>query len=256
MAPSSSKAVQEAARKSLPWNQLSQADRRLAHYMVRNTSVFRRMPTRVIRCRPDVFTLLAQRPEVVASIWNVMGVSQLQVTRVSNSSFRAADQAGTQGAVRVLHANWGADARNEMLVYAEGVYEAKPLPRPIKARSLLYLRSASTVEENGETYVTARLDSFIHFERASANFIAKTLQPLLHRTADHNFVETMKFVSTFSRTTEQNPSGVARLAGRLKNIDAGARAELVSLCRRTGDGLQAQTPPAPVVRVARGQSPR
>ncbi len=226
----SSKVAQEAARQSIPWNKLSAQDRRIAHYVVRDHSVFRRMPTRVIRCEPEVFTFLAQRPEVVAGVWNVMGVSGLEVTRTGKDRFQATDNAGTKGALRVLHAEWGPDARHRVVLFAEGVYEAKPLPRPIKARSLLVLQSASLEETDGKTYVTARLDSFIRFEQASAEFIARTLQPLINRTADHNFSETMKFVSTFSQTRDRNPQGMARLAGRLENVGEDVRHEMVALC--------------------------
>ena len=36
----SSKVAQEAARQSIPWNKLSAQDRRIAHYVVRDHSVF------------------------------------------------------------------------------------------------------------------------------------------------------------------------------------------------------------------------
>lgn len=232
----SSTAAEQAARQSIPWKALSHQDRRLAYYVVRDHSVFRRMPTRVIPCHPDVFTFLAKNPEVVSGVWNVMGISKLQITRLGEGQYRAVDNAGTQGAMRVLHADWGPEARNRIVIYAEGVYEAKPLPNPIKARSLLVLQSASTTGADGEPYVTTRLDSFIRFERATADFVAKTLQPLINKTADHNFAETMKFVSTFSQTRDRNPEGMARLAGRLDNVGDDVRSELVTLCRKSKDG--------------------
>lgn len=232
---SSDAVAKDAARKAIPWNRLSNKDRRIAHFIVRNQSVFRRMPTRVVRCEPEMFTFLAKRPEVVSGIWNVMGVSQLEVTRTSPTTFRATDNAGTQGALRVLHQDWQPRGRSRVVLYAEGVYEAKPLPRPIKAHSLLVLHSASGADEAGEPAVTAQLDSFIYFERAAADLVAKTISPLINRTADHNFVETMNFVSTFSQTAKRNPAGVARLAGRLENVDEGVRTELVELCRHSAD---------------------
>ncbi|MEM6799069.1 MAG: hypothetical protein AAF589_06100 [Planctomycetota bacterium] len=243
----SSRAAEAAASRSIPWNKLANQDRRIVQYVVRNNSVFRRMPTRVIRCEPEVFTFLVQRPEVVAGVWNVMGVSKLEVERTGEGRFRATDNAGTQGALRVLHSDSGLDANHSLVLYAEGVYEAKPLPRPIKARSILVLQSASTVHTDGQPYVTARLDSFIRFEQASADLIARTLQPLLNRTADHNFTETMKFVSTFSQTRDRNPEGVARLAGRLENVDEEVRAELITLCRATQPANRQASRPAPLL---------
>ncbi|MEM8865419.1 MAG: hypothetical protein AAGF31_07715 [Planctomycetota bacterium] len=227
---SSDPMAEAAAKKGIPWNKLSQKNRRIAHYIVRNNSVFRRMPTQTIECDPEVFTFLAQRPEIVTGVWNVMGVSPLEVRRISPTTFRAADNAGTEGALRVLHADWGPDAKHRVVLYAEGVYEAKPLPRPIRAHSLLVLQSAAGTNADGTPMVTARLDSFIHFERAAADLVAKTISPLITNTADHNFVETMNFVSTFSQTTQRNPRGIARLAGRLENLDEQVRGELIQLC--------------------------
>lgn len=247
-------AARDAARKAIPWNQLGAKDRRIAHYLVRNHSVFRRMPTQTIECRSDIFTFLAQRPEVVTGVWNVMGVSQLEVVRTGPGKFRAVDHAGTSGVLRQLHADWGdgdgsAAPRQTVVFYAQGVYEAKPLPRPIKAHSLLVLHSASQADADGVPRVTARLDSFIHFERATADLVARTLSPLITRTADHNFVETMNFISTFSRTTDRNPAGVARLARRLEKLDDGVRGELLLLCQTSAER-------GPRVSLVGGESPR
>lgn len=228
-AASSSKAAEEAARRAIPWSLLSQQDRRTTQYITRNVSVYRRLPTRTIDCSPESFTFLAQRPEVVASIWNVMGVSNLQLTRTSPTTFSATDTAGTQGMLRIMHADWGQNAKNRVVIYAEGIYEAKPLPRPIKAKSILLLRSGGGEGEHAGR-VTSRLDSFVYFDRTAADLVAKTLQPLINRTADHNFVETMKFVSTFSQTAERNPAGVAKLADRLSGVDPQVRGELVTFC--------------------------
>lgn len=229
-AASSSKGAEDSARKAIPWNMLNQQDRRATQYIVRNASVYRRLPTRTIDCSPESFTFLAQRPEVVASIWNVMGVSNLKLKRTSANTFHATDRAGTQGMLRIMHADWGPNAKNRVLVYAEGTYEAKPLPRPIQARSILLLRSGGG-EGRHAGKVTSRLDSFIYFDRTAADLVAKTIQPLINRTADHNFVETMNFVSTFSQTAERNPAGVAKLADRLEGVDPQVRGELVTFCR-------------------------
>ncbi|MEN1680888.1 MAG: hypothetical protein AAGJ46_14970 [Planctomycetota bacterium] len=232
----SSEAAKEAARRSIPWGKLGPQDQRTARFLVRNHSVYRRLPTTSVRCEPEVFTFLAQRPEVVAGIWQLMGVSRLEVDRTSATTFDAVDHAGTRGALRVMHADWSDDdAQNRVVLFAEGLYEAAPLPRPIRAHSLLVLHSSSTTDHAGRPVVTARLDTFIRFERATADLIAKTLQPLIHRTADHNFVETMKFASTFSQTAKQNPDGLARLATKIEGIDQPTRDGLIRLCHATGE---------------------
>ena len=65
--------------------------------------------------------------------------------------------------------------------------------------------------------------------------IAKTVQPWINKTADQNLIETLTFVSNFSRTAEKNPQGMKRLASRLNTLDEPTRNQLVNLCFRTAE---------------------
>lgn len=230
---STSDTARNDAVRAIPWKELDPEDRRLAEGVVRNTSIYRRMPTRVIDCDPDMFTMLCRRPEVVVNLWNVMGVSQMRLDRLSATDFRAQDPLGTEGKLRVIHSKYTPGAQNRLVIYVEGSCKSAPLPTPIEAKCLLLLRSGSTVETNGRPYVAARMDSFVVFERLAAELVAKTIQPIVGATADQNFSETMKFLSTFSRTAERNPEGVINLTPRLTRVDNAARGELVDQCRAT-----------------------
>jgi hypothetical protein len=65
--------------------------------------------------------------------------------------------------------------------------------------------------------------------------VAKTVQPWISKIADRNFIETLSFVSNFSRTAEKNPQGMQRLATRLASLDEPTRNELVAVCFRTAE---------------------
>jgi len=189
------------------------------------------MPTEVIDCDPEVFNFLGQNPEVVTELWKKMGVCQLELERTGPKTFRATDSTGATGTMQLLCDKWSDGARNSVLIYAEGSYSGPPFPREVTARTILLLRSGSVVETNGRPYVTARLDSFILVDRLGAELVAKSVQPLIAKTADHNFVETMKFVGTFSDTAEKNPSGMQRLAGRLENLPAQTQTTMAQVCQ-------------------------
>jgi hypothetical protein len=254
-AATSDREAMEEARQEIPWNKLSLQDQRMTQYVVRKASLFRRAPTHVFDCDPQVFNFLSQHPEVVVNVWNLMGVSKLSLQRTSPVTFRAADQAGTEGALRILHSQYEPNASNKLLVFAEGNYQAGPMPEPIRAHCVLLLRSASRKESNGRTYVTARLDSFLRFEKTGVDLVAKTLRPLLVKAADNNFTETMKFVSTFSRTAEQRPDGIVNLADRLENVDAETRVELATICQQVAARQTASTTGDTGIRLVRLQSP-
>ncbi|WP_146565039.1 hypothetical protein [Posidoniimonas corsicana] len=252
---SSSRDVMEQARGEIPWAKLSRQDQRLTQYVVRKASLFRRSPTHAFDCDPQVFNFLSQHPEVVVNVWNLMGVSKLSLTRHAEDRFHAEDGAGAEGALRVMHADYQPDSRNTVVVFADGQYQAGPMPEPIDAHCVLVLRSASRRESDGRDYVTARLDSFVRFEHVGTELIAKTLKPLLVKSADHNFTETMKFVSTFSRTAEQRPDGLLNLAQRLDKVDDKTREELAVLCRETAARHASVDPAAGPIRLARLQQP-
>jgi hypothetical protein len=231
----SSRAARDEAMRAIPWRQIPPEHRGAAQYIVKNASIYRKLPTRVIDCDPDMFNFLLQHPEVVIDVWRVMGISQVTLQRLSDGNYRCSDNAGTTGTVRFLFSQWGAGAQNLAVVLADGRYEGKPFVTPLKARSIIVLRSGSVRETNGRHYVTVRVDSFVRIEQMGVELVAKTVQPWISKTADRNFIETLSFVSNFSRTAEKNPQGMQRLATRLASIDEPTRKELVALCFRTAE---------------------
>jgi hypothetical protein len=229
----SNRAARDEAVRTIPWRQMSPQSRNAAKIIVDNTSIYRRLPTRIIDCDPDLFTFLIQHPEVVIDVWRVMGISQVALNRMPNGVYRGTDGAGTTGTVRFLHSDWGQNANNVAVICADGAYEGKPFVTPLKAQSLFLLRSGAIQETNGRHYVTVRIDSFVRLEQVGVELVAKTIQPWISKTADQNFIDTLTFVSNFSRTAERNPGGMQRLASQLPTIDEPTRNELVTLSYRT-----------------------
>ena len=228
----SQRSAREEAIRSIPWKRLAEPQRRKLQYIVQNASMYRRLPTRVIDCDPDLFSFLLRHPEVVVDVWQMMGVSKVTLQRVSDQAYQGNDGAGTTGNVCYLYADWGPEARNLAVVYGDGAYEGKPFLKPLRAQSVIVLQSGAVQETNGRNYVTVRVDSFVHIEQMGIELVAKTVQPWINKTADQNFIETLGFVSTFSQTAEKNPQGMQRLAARLRNVDAPTRDEMVQLCYR------------------------
>lgn len=239
MAATGGRAARDEAMRSIPWQDLDNTERRAVEYIVRNATIYRRMPTRVIDCDPQVFNFLGQHPEVVTELWKMMGVANLDLQKIGPDLYRAKDDAGTSGTMKFLSTSWNDNAQNTVLVICEGTYHGTPLPTDVTARSVLLLRSGSMVETNGRPYVTARLDSFVLVDRWGVEMVAKTLKPLLINTADHNFTETMKFVGTFSKTAESNPAGMQRLADRLQKLDEPTRQGMARVCAATAARYQA-----------------
>ncbi|MCC7476413.1 MAG: hypothetical protein IT425_13545 [Pirellulales bacterium] len=231
----SSRAARAEAVRRIPWQQMSPSARQTTQQILNNASIFRRLPRRVIDCEPELFTFLMQHPEVVIDVWRIMGITQVSLEKRGNGAYLGTDGAGTNGTVQFLFSNWGPNANNVAVVQAAGAYTGPPFVVPLKAKSIMVARSHALRETNGRYYITVEIDSFVEVEQLGVEIIAKTVQPWINKTADLNTIETLTFVSNFSRTAEKNPQGMQRLASRLGGVDETTRKQLIALCYRTAE---------------------
>lgn len=214
----SSRAARREAANAIPLAKFTPDDRRLVQSIVENASLYRRLPTEVVRCDPRLFSLFMQHPQTVVNIWEIMGISKVRMKRIGQDSFQSTDGNGTHGTVRILECICDDQAQNRAVVLASGTYEGPSVTGRIHADCVVVVRSGSTRDEDGIAFVTARSDVFIYLEQKGVDLVARTLQPLLVRVADRNFEQTMDFVSSFSEAAAKNPYGVARLATRLDQV--------------------------------------
>jgi hypothetical protein len=197
--------------------------------VLQETSIFRRLPTQVVDCQPAMFTFMAKNPEVLVQIWRELGITKVELDRIDGNTFRMSDAAGTTGRLTIVEQTCEPDAQNRFVMLADGGYEGKPFSKPVNAQCVILLRSGSVVEHDGRTYVAARLDSFIHIDRASLEVFAKVVQPLVGRIADRNFSDTITFVGGFSQAAETQPARIKHLAESLENVSVGRQRELAKI---------------------------
>jgi hypothetical protein len=226
---STSDDAREQARRSIPLAKVDAAYREPVSAVLANPTLFRRLPTNVVDCRPELFTFLAQNPEVLVEIWRRLGVSGVELTRLDEKTYRICDGAGTTGKLVVVEQTCDAAAQNRIVMFAEGSYDGKPFQRPISAQCVLVLTSGSTKETNGRQFVASRLDSFIKLDRMSLELVAKAVHPFVGQTADRNFADTLSFVSNLSYTAEKRPESIVRLAAEVENVDQPRRQALTKL---------------------------
>jgi hypothetical protein len=234
VASTSAEARQEA-RRAIPLAKVDPKYRTAVRDVLADPSLFRRLPTSVVDCQPEMLTFLAQNPEVLVEIWRHLGVSQVELLRMGENTYHISDGAGTTGNLFVVEQNCDAAAQNRIVMYAEGSYEGKPFNQPLSAQCVILLRSGSMKETNGRTYVAARLDSFIKLDRMSLELVARAVHPFIGQTADRNFADTLAFVSNLSYTAERRPEAIERMAGQLDGVDQPRRQRLVELAYQAAD---------------------
>jgi hypothetical protein len=202
---------------AIPFDRMNEQVKAKVWRVVSNPSIYRRLPVQTIDCDPDLYVFLVRYPEVVVNIWQLMGVTKVQVKRTGPFTFDAADGVGTVTNVELVY------GRPDLHVYyANGAYEGSLFRNRITGRCVIVLRSAFA-KQGDRMRVTVHLDAFVDLDNIGAEILAKTLHPLMGKTADFNFTETAQFMGQVSRASETNGPGMERLAAKLTNIDPAVR---------------------------------
>jgi hypothetical protein len=104
---STSEIARHDAMRAIPRERLSLEDRAKVDAVLANVSVFRRLPTKVIDCDPDMYLFLVRHPDVVVNIWELFRISRLQFRQTAEDQFRVVEPAGTKASVELIYQSRG-----------------------------------------------------------------------------------------------------------------------------------------------------
>lgn len=207
---SSSKRLRNQVVQSLPYHLLNQQTQSKIGQVLQKPSVYRRLPVTSIQADPDYFRFLTRNPEVVVGIWQLMGITNMTTERTGPFTVATNDGAGTITNLELVYGD-----QNQHIFYGTGTYEGPVLKRKLNGRCVMVLNTESHQGQDGRPITTCQLDVFLKIDNATAGLVAKTIAPLVGSTADHNFVQSLKFVQRLNETTEKNGPGVQKMGNRL-----------------------------------------
>jgi hypothetical protein len=219
-----SPAARQDAIQAIPFEKLDAAGRTKVSSVLSNITVFRRLPTRVVGCDPDFHLFLVRHPDVVVNIWEVLGLAQLKLRQTGPTTYDVVESEGTKASMEFLYRS-----QDLHVVYGEWSYTGPILPRTIRGKCLAVLKCGYVRQADGRYYVTNRLDAFLSVEPGAVELLTKTLHPLVVKNADSNFVQTVAFVGSLSRTAEVNSRGMQRLTDKLSHVRPEVREEMAEL---------------------------
>ncbi|WP_428304605.1 hypothetical protein [Lacipirellula sp.] len=226
---STSETTQAEAMRAIPIAKIDPQFRPAVQSVLADPTIFRRMPTSVVDCRPELFTFLAQNPEVMVEMWRHLGVSHVELKRIDERTCKISDGAGTTGTIIVVEQTCEEGAQNRIVMLCNGSYTGKPFQQPLSAQCVIVLTSGSKEETNGRRFVAARMDAFIKLDRMGLELVAKAVHPFVGQTADRNFTDTMSFVSNLSYTAEKRPEAIEQVAIDMQNLDQPRRQGLIKV---------------------------
>jgi len=251
----STREAKNAALREIPLKVLTPEAVNKLKPVLESPSVFRRMPSQTILSDPEMFTFLVRYPEVLVEIWEIMGMTKVKIQRLGPFVFKGDDAAGTNCKAELVY---GSDSLH--IYYGVGDYEGSLTGRKLDGRSVVIIHSKPSVSQDGQSQVTAQMDVFLKLDNLGADLVAKTISPLIVRSADFNYSETLRFISQLSIAAERNPQGVDQLARRMTNVSPDIRQKFVNTSieaalRRARNAKEATTPELPRVIIGKTDQP-
>ncbi|MCR9292393.1 MAG: hypothetical protein NXI32_06720 [bacterium] len=217
---SSSRSAKKDAVRNVPFHKLNNQVSGKVRDVVENPSYFRRMPSQVVECDPQMFSFLVRRPEVMVNIWQIMGITKVTAQRLNPYSFYANDGVGTTCRCDLVYAD-----QNMHIYLGDGTYDGTLAPRKVTGSCVCILRTDAQANPSGKSFVQGQMDVFLKLDNLGADILARSVGPFVSKTADYNFLETAKFISQISQVCERSPGGAQNLAMKLENCDVSVRRE-------------------------------
>lgn len=208
-----SRQAQQDAVNLIPWNDLNQEGRRKIKEVIDHPSLFRRLPVSRIQCDPQFYQFSIRNPETIVGLWQVFGVTSMGLQRTGPYTFAGNDGAGTECTAELVYGD------HEKHIYVgSGSYEGPVFRRKVSGRCVAILKT-ETGSGRDNISLTNQLDIFLRVDNLAADLIARTLQPMVGRTADHNFNESLLFLQAFSETAAREPERVEHLVRQLQHLE-------------------------------------
>ena len=236
----SSRDAREAARKALPLDRLAESDRREVERVLRNPTLYRRLPIESFVCDRELLDFCLAKPEVVVDIWRVLGISRLSLDRTAANQWRMSDGWGTEGTLRLLHHDSSPEG-GTMVLHGKGGYKGPLSPQALSGSCLVVVRHRPTgIGPDGSARHSMQVDAFLDADGMGLEVVTRTLQPLICRSSASNLHEICLFMETLSDAAAENPEGVALLGAKLSKVDPRDGRTFAALARDVGhDGVPA-----------------
>lgn len=222
-AAATDRATRSAATAALPIDRLIPSARQEVLSIVEKPTLYRQLPTQRIETDEDLFVFLTRHPEVLVGMWDLMGITNVQIRRTGPYTVTAEDGSGTTCQIDLVYGD-----ANLHLFVARGMYDGKLVARPVRGSGVFLIRSRAA----GDGTVVGVLDCFLQLQNLGADLLVRTFGGLIGRSADHNFRETANFIEQVSVATRANPAAMLDVARRLPQTTPPVKDQFAGHVRR------------------------
>ncbi len=218
----SSTAVKKQSMAEIPLDRLKPETLAKAQSILKNTSLYRRLPTIAFEVDPNVYAYFLRRPDMAVASWRAMGISKLTLDHQSPDKYVADAKDGSKGTVEVIYST-----PEDTLIACDGAFKSPLVTKPIVARSLMRLQTKFDTDQDGKLVATHSGDVYVEFPSQTVETVAKIISPISYSIADRNFKQLTFFAHLMTVAMERQPGWVEAVAQRMDHVTEAQRQEFL-----------------------------
>lgn len=204
--------AQREVTSQIPWAKLNQNAKVKIQGVTQSPSIYRRLPVNQIECDPQFFTFALRNPDTVVNMWKVFGVSEMTLQKSAPYKFAGQDGSGTTCTAELVYGD-----SNIHIYYGTGVYQGPVFKRRITGRCVAVVRTKYK-KGNNQYVLENKMDVFLKVDNVAADLVARSLQPMVGKSTDHNFRESLAFLQAFSSTAVTEPHRTSYLIHKMPSV--------------------------------------
>jgi len=216
---STSWSAQREVNAQIPWAKLNQNAKAKIQGVTQSPSIYRRLPVNQIECDPQFFTFALRNPDTVVNMWKVFGVSEMTLQKNAPYKFSGQDGSGTTCTAELVYGD-----SNIHIYYGTGVYQGPVFKRRITGRCVAVVRT-SYIKGKNQYVLQNKMDVFLKVDNLAADLVARSLQPMVGKSTDHNFRESLAFLQAFSSTAVTEPHRTSYLIHKMPSVGNDAKSQ-------------------------------
>jgi hypothetical protein len=188
---------------AVPLDELSEAQRALAHSVLDHTTLAARGPTEKFPCRPDHYYWFLDHPDCAVTAWRRLGAKCVSIVPRGEGTFGWNDENGSDLTWQTLHRGSGV-----RVWFAEGKVRPAALLPLVPVKALVVLHHDEGRDDDGAVTIAHHCDLFLHTDSKTAAAVTKMMGQSAPRMAEQGLGQLQLFFAGLSWYLHRHPEQV------------------------------------------------
>ncbi len=187
----------------------------------------------------ELYEYLLDRPVMMASLVQRLGLGTYQVTPRGQNRFWANDGEGTQGLFTLLYQD-----QINRIYHIDGYHEGQVFPM-VRAKAVVFMRILSAMTQDGHPAVETALIAYTQLDDPILAGLVRILRPLIGEAVTRVLAKGFEVTNQLGSFIAQNPGRIVQEVASLSLIEPGELQTLTALLQAVSRNVSHLQPSSP-----------